>query len=136
MHHQPGRLVDDDDGGILIHDRQGHVLGFESLLVRRRLWQHHHGLVTVGGHLGRGRLAVHGNVPGLYPLLDTATGILRHQARNYFIQTRTAHIRRQMKYDRRTCGGRLGSFNALIDILDIGIKISFWQTFSQIWLGK
>ncbi|MNT49083.1 hypothetical protein D3C72_1859110 [compost metagenome] len=86
MHDQPGRLVDDEQRGVLEHHVQRHVLRREGEGLRRNLRLDLDLLAHLDRSLGAARLAIHPHGAFLDPLLDAAAREFTEMPREQFVE--------------------------------------------------
>jgi hypothetical protein len=80
MDHQPGRLVDDQERVVLVHDRQGDRFGLAAGIGRRSL--------------------VDGDAALAHPQLEAAAGMLREHARERLVEPQSREPRRDLAHRR------------------------------------
>ena len=94
MHDQAGRLVDDDQVGVLVHDLERHALRRRGDRVRRRAAARAPRCSPpVTGLRAAAALAVDRDVAGLQPGLQAVARVLREQARQRLVEAQPAELR-------------------------------------------
>jgi len=126
MHDEAGRLVDDDDGVVLVDDVQFHRFRRVGRILGRRLRHDGDRLVAIGRALALRRLAVDEDVAFVEPLLQAAARELGHQPGHDLVQPLAAVFWLQFQGDRRIIRATGAGIELGVEVLiQVGVEKVF-----------